>query len=72
MKEQKKEIAFVVACINDFAKKHSLSVKNSFQYLFKYKGIQFLSENYEAEHTLPWNTILEDLTVLCGRNGGTL
>ena len=72
MSEQKKEIAFMVACVNDFARKHNLSVKSSFQYLFKYKGIQFLSENYEVEHILPWDVVIEDLTILCGRNGGRL
>lgn len=72
MSEQKKEIAFMVACVNDFARKHDMSVKIAFQYLFQYKGIQFLSENYEVEHTLPWDVIMEDLNILCVRNGGML
>lgn len=52
MSKQKKEILFVVACVNDFANKHNLSVKEAFQYLFQYGGVRFLKENYEIEHTL--------------------
>ena len=36
------------------------------------KGIEFIKENYESEHTLPFDTILDDIGVLCKRNGGTL
>lgn len=72
MNEQKKEIIFVVACVNAFADKHDLSVKDAFQYLFKYNGIKFLKENYEIEHTLSWDMIMEDLWILCGKNGGII
>ena len=44
----------------------------AFRYLFKFKGIAFIKENYEVEHTLDFETILEDLGILCRRNGGTL
>ena len=72
MREQKKEIAFAVACVNDFADKHNLSVKEAFRYLFQHKGIKFLKENYEIEHTLSWNTVMEDLQLFCNKNGGTI
>jgi len=38
----------------------------------EHKGIEFIKENYESEHTLPFDTILDDIGVLCKRNGGTL
>lgn len=41
-------------------------------YLFKFKGIAFIKENYDVEHTLDFETILEDLGILCKKNGGTL
>lgn len=72
MSEQKKMINFTVACVNEFARKHCLSVKEAFQYLFQFKGIQFIKENYEVEHTLSFDTILEDVGTLCRRNGGML
>ena len=36
------------------------------------KGIAFIKENYDVEHTLDFETILEDLEILCKKNGGTL
>ena len=72
MSEQKRKIGFSVACVNEFANKHNLSAKEAFQYLFQFKGIAFIKENYDVEHTLDFETILEDLEILCKKNGGTL
>lgn len=72
MSEQKKMINFTVACVNEFAQKHNISGKEAFQYLFQFKGIEFIKENYEVEHTLSFDTVLEDLGILCRRNGGLL
>lgn len=72
MSEQKRKIGFTVACVNEFANKHNLSAKEAFQYLFQSKGIAFIKENYDVEHTLDFETILEDLEILCKKNGGTL
>ena len=52
MSEQKRKIGFTVACVNEFANKHNLSAKEAFQYLFQFKGIAFIKENYDVEHTL--------------------
>ena len=70
--EQKRKIGFTVACVNEFANKHNLSVKEAFQYLFQFKGIAFIKENYDVEHILDFETVLEDLGILCKKNGGTL
>ena len=42
MSEQKKMINFTVVCVNEFARKHNLEVKEAFQYLFQFKGIEFI------------------------------
>ena len=72
MSEQKRKIGFTIACVNEFACKYKLSSKEAFQYLFQFKGIAFIKENYDVEHTLDFETILEDLGILCKKNGGTL
>ena len=72
MSEEKKKISFMVACVNEFARKYNISLKEAFQYLFKYKGIEFLKENYEVEHTLSFDNVVEDISILCRRNGGML
>lgn len=72
MSEQKKMINFTVVCVNEFAQQHSLSIQEAFRYLFQFKGIAFIKENYEVEHMLDFGTILEDLGILCRKNGGML
>ena len=69
MNEQKRKIGFTVACINEFASKHELSIKEAFQYLFQFKGIAFIKENYDVEHTLDFETVLEDIGILCQKMG---
>ena len=72
MSEQKQKIGFTVACVDELARQHNLSAREAFRYLFQFKGIAFIKENYDVEHTLDFGTILEDLSVLCRRNGGLL
>ena len=72
MSEHKRKIGFTVACVNEFAHRHKPSSKEAFQYLFQFKGIAFIKENYDVEHTLDFDTILDDLGILCKKNGGTL
>ena len=72
MSEEKKIISFMVVCVNEFAKKYNISPKEAFQYLFNYKGIEFFKENYEVEHTLSFDNVVEDISILCRRNGGIL
>lgn len=72
MSEQKRKIGFAVACVNEFAHQYHLSVQEAFRYLFQFKGIEFIKENYEIEHTLDFDTIIDDLRLLCRKNGGVL
>ena len=72
MSEQKKKIGFTIACVNEFAQQHNLSIQEAFRYHFQFKGIAFIKENYDVEHTLDFATVLEDLGILCRRNGGSL
>ena len=63
MSEKKKKIGFTVACVNEFAQHHNLSIQEAFRYPFQFKGIAFIKENYEVEHTLDFETIIEDLAM---------
>lgn len=70
MSELKKKINYTVVCVNEFAKKFEITLKEAFQYLEKYKGILFLKEHYEIEHTLSLEDAIEDLSRVCRTNGG--
>lgn len=68
----KKKINWAVVCVNEFAKNKELNTKTAFQYLYAFGGIQFIKDYYEAEHLLSFDDAIEDLTVVCQRNGGDI
>ena len=70
--EVRKQINYVVVCINEFAKRNSLSPRVAFTYLYDNKGIHFLKENYDIEHTLSLDDAIDDLEIICRNNGGCL
>lgn len=65
-------INYYVLCINAFARDKNLGQKEAFNYLEQYKGIEFLVDCYEAEHTLSIDNAVEDLTLVCKNNGGDI
>lgn len=66
------KINYIVALITEFAAAHNISTQQAYEYLQKYKGLDFVERNYDVEHTLSFDNTVEDLTVYCKRMGGTL
>lgn len=66
----KNVIAYIVAAISEFAQKHHLSVREASNYLIRFKGIDFITEHYDAEHLLSFDDSVQDLTQVCLNNGG--
>lgn len=66
----KNVIAYIVAVISEFAKTHHLSVREASNYLIRFKGIDFITEHYDAEHLLSFDDSVQDLTQICLNNGG--
>ena len=71
-KIDKRLIGFVVAVIHEFAKANNLTVREASNYLNRFRGLEFLTEHYEAEHLLSLEDSVEDLTHICYNNGGGL
>ena len=71
-KSDKNLIDYVMTAIIEFARHHSLSIKEASNYLNRFKGIEFLSEFYDVEHTLSFSDCVADLTTVCNNNGGAL
>ena len=67
---ERKKVNYVIVCVNEFARRKRLSVQEAFHYLHRYKGIAFLDECYDAEHTLSLDDAIEDMTIVCRNNGG--
>ena len=72
MSEERKQINYTVVCVNEFAHRHNLNIKEAFQFLLQYKAIEFLKENYDIEHTLSLDDALDDMLIICKKNGGML
>ncbi|MCL2183631.1 MAG: DUF3791 domain-containing protein [Chitinispirillia bacterium] len=68
----KKIAEFMVMCVNDFAREKHLAVKESFNYLNEHKGLDYLQDYYDIEHTLSPADTVEALTIVCKQNGGDL
>ena len=64
------KIDYFEVCVNDFADKHGMSFVAAFDYLKAHKGIAFLSEHYDIEHTYSIDEAVADLAQVCARNGG--
>ena len=71
-KQQRNRVTYIIYCINAFAERYKLSAKQAFAYLQRFKGLVFLDECYEAEHQLSLSDTVDDLSVICKRNGGAL
>ena len=71
MTELKKKINYTVVCVNEFANRFKITAKDAFNYLYDHKGIEFLKEYYDVEHTLSIDDAIDDLMMICRKNGGT-
>lgn len=68
----KNKAEYIVASINEFARRHQLTEVQAFRYLQRFEGIKLLERFYEVMHTLSFNDTTEYLTAFCHRNGGKL
>lgn len=72
MDKTKQMMAYYVVCIRCFGERFGLTPKESHAYLDRHAGLQFLMDCYEAEHTLSIEEAVEDMAVVCRRNGRRL
>ena len=63
-------IEYVNCCVGAFANRFSLTLAQSYAYLRRFKGIDFLIDCYAAEHTLLIENAVENIVLLCQKNGG--
>lgn len=66
------KIDYIIALIAEFAQAHNLSTQQAYLYLKKYKGIDFIDQFYDVEHTFSFENSVDDLTAYCHRMGGEL
>lgn len=66
------KIPYLNAVIRMFGSRFDLTVQQAFRYLYNFKGIQFLLEYYDVEHTLSIDDTVDNLIKVCQKNGGEL
>lgn len=66
----RKQIDYAVVCVNEFASRFNLTKKQAFNYMYNFKGIEFIKANYDIEHTLSLDDAVEDIAIICRNNGG--
>lgn len=65
-------IEYIIALVNEFAKKFGLSDKQAYRYIRIHKGVAFIEQNYGIIHTLDFNEAIESIALYCRRAGGKL
>lgn len=71
-REEIHRLEYTIALITDFAKIYHIKQKQSFNYLRRFKGLDFLQEHYGIMHTQSFEDSIEALALVCRRNGGKL
>ena len=64
-----KLLTYIVACVSEFGMRKNVNSRTAFNYLNRYVGIEFLERFYEVEHTLSMDDAMEDLELICAKNG---
>lgn len=68
----KYEIPFLTAAIHAFAARFAMTRQAAFRYLHEHKGLAFLIEFYDVEHLQSMDETIDDLLVICQKNGGAI
>lgn len=71
-KDERNMLNYIVVCVSEFAARHGLRPGDAYEYLRHYKGIDYLQEFYDVEHTLSFDDTISDLNTICKNNGGAI
>jgi hypothetical protein len=66
------KIEYIVALVNEFAKRFDLTEKQAYRYIRIHSGIAFVEQNYGIIHTLGFDEAVDSVAVYCRRKGGLL
>ena len=66
------KVDYVVYCVNEFARAHSIPYSRAFDYLDKYQALDYIVNFYVENTQTPMRLMLEDMAECCRTRGGTL
>ena len=70
--ETRNKFAWTMAFILEFSKRHGLTLRQGFNYLKVWRGIDFIDRCYQYVHTQSFPSMVDDVTAYCHRQGGAL
>ena len=68
----KDKVEYIIALINEFAKRFRLTDVQAYRYVAHYKGIDMIDEHYNVMHTLDLDEMVNSLAIYCNRQEGAL
>lgn len=72
MAQVKDKVEYIVALVNEFAKRFELTDVQAYRYISHYHGIEMIDQHYSIMHTLDFRDTVEGLAAFCSRQGGAL
>lgn len=66
------KIEWTLIFVAEFGRKFGLTVKQAFNYLTRYKAIDFIDKHYDYVHTQSFQSMVSDIADYCLRKGGKL
>ncbi len=64
------KIEWTVVFLSEFGKRYGLTFKQAFNYLSRYKGINFIERHYDYLHTQSFASVVDDMAQYCEKMGG--
>lgn len=64
--------SFITSVLYHFSKIKGVSLGSAYRYLKIFKGFDYLTQFMEIERTLSYEEIIDNLSLVCSRNGGAL
>ena len=68
----KDKIEWTIIFVWEFGRKYGLTMKQAFNYLSRFKEIDFIDRHYGYVHTQSFASMVDDIAEYCHRHGGTL
>ena len=66
------KIEWTLIFVSEFGRKYGLTTKQAFNYLTRYKGVDFIDRHYDYVHTQSCQSRISDISEYCHRKGGEL
>ncbi len=70
--DTKDRLEWTLIFTSEFGHRFGLTLKQAFNYLSRYQGIDFIDRHYGYVHTQSFQSMVDDISEYCHRKGGAL